>query len=168
MKRLTVLTAIACAVACGQTVNAETQKGSTEVGAQLALQVDLDNDTGTYFGAAKLGYFYSDALELVGNLTYVGSTGTADFSAFGVVFGPDYHFNTEGNYIPYVGVYGGAFLFDSGGTTSTAGSIDMHVGLKQFLGERTAVDYRISYNYISASGTALNQMLFSIGINYYF
>lgn len=125
----------------------------------------------TYLGSLGVGYFFTDALEAKINGTFVGFSGSGStMYAVQITAGPDYHFMTTGNLVPYVGVYGGVILmkgsFGGGDTSETGAMIDGHVGLKQFLSERMAIDYRVAYQYWSISDTSINNLMVMIGLSY--
>jgi hypothetical protein len=170
---------------------AGTEAGNLEVEGAASLQFQdqhssggggTQNNTDTlYQGQIGLGYFITDAVELKGNAVFQGSAirgngNNNDNYSFFILGGVDYHFFTKEHIVPYVGIYGGVDLGESSGggtsTTTTGGVVDVHGGMKQFVGERTSIDYRLSYQYISLSGggfdQTINALVFSVGVTYQF
>jgi outer membrane protein W len=167
------------AILAGQAF-AGTEAGKYEITASGSYSHEWESGSGNsssidiYEGTLAGGYFFTDALEVKLQGTFVGidTKGSSDYNIL-VMAGPDYHFRTKTDMVPYVGVYGGGFFGDGssaggGSSSSVGGAVDGHVGLKQFIGERTSIDYRVSYQYETVSGTSLNGVVFSVGISYQF
>lgn len=107
------------------------------------------------FVGADYGYFFSDNLKM--NVQVNGAFGDAE--QYTLAVGADYYLNSGGDTLPY---FGGTL-----GTSEPFGeaTYDLHVGLEQFLDERTSIDYRASYqdfldSDIAADGTFILQLGF--------
>ena len=167
---------------------AGTEAGNLELEGAATLQYQNQNQSGgssadieSYQGQVGVGYFVTDALEVKLNSVIQGqhfSSGGASFTTYSIFAeaGVDYHFMTKEKIVPYVGVYGGLDfqLSGAGGSSEVGGLVDVHAGMKQFVGERTSIDYRLSYQYIEIGSStgggdlSINAILITIGVTYAF
>jgi hypothetical protein len=132
-------------------------EGQAEVGGLLAWFKSDVYDAG--FLSANGGYMYTDQLEL--RVSWIALLG--DVSGGFISPGADWYFtNLDLPVIPYAGAaYALAY-----GDADDLSSIDLHVGVKQFLTERLALDYRLQYLEPTDSDFDSTQF-FQIGFAYY-
>lgn len=173
---------VAGTILLATTALAQTQKGKWDLsfsGSYNAAWVSADDsDFSTdsmqvYSGTVGVGYFLTDPLEIKGNISIIGLNG-GGMNAYVVplTVGVDYHFNTKNKTVPYVGlavgvyIVGGGFEEDSGAIGGVLG--DGHAGLKQFLSEDVALDFRVGYQYAPLPGVSLNNVTASIGLSFQF
>lgn len=136
---------------------AGTKAGDKEVGVQMSLNHDFNGDgsTATQF-SGDVGYFFTDAFEAgvsVGiNWAEAGDVDVTSVSGFGIA---NYHFNTSSNIVPYVGAGAGFEYasYDDGNSddSNTEFAIEGHVGIKQFVAERTFLNYQVQYHRLVGS-----------------
>lgn len=133
------------------------QEGATEVGGLVAwFKSDL-YDAG--FVVLNVGRMFTDQLEL--RLSWIAILG--DTSGGFISPGADYFFpNRNSNVVPYIGAaYGLGY-----GDASDLASLDLHAGLKQFLTERLALDYR--FQYLQPTDSDFDSIqFFQVGFAYY-
>jgi hypothetical protein len=168
---------------------AGTEAGNLELEGAGSLQYQAESQSGagttdltTYQGQIGVGYFVTDAIEIKLNGVFQGQNISANgfnntsYSIF-TEAGVDYHFMTKEKIVPYVGIYGGLdFQLSSGAGSSSevGGLVDVHAGMKQFVGERTSIDYRLSYQYIEIGSSngggdlSINALLLTVGVTYAF
>jgi len=131
------------------------------------------NGVNNFLGTVGFGHFFTDALELKFQGVFDAMTGHGTtIETLEFMIGPDYHFMTKGSFVPYIGVYGGILELEAGAfggsTATTGGMVDGHIGLKQFVSERASIDYRLSYQYWNISGSELDSIIASVGLDYEF
>ncbi len=130
------------------TAGAETKGGDLEINTSVSYintdtdEVDDDNNTLSLIG--RLGYFFTPAINTEGALQIIGnSNGDTDFLAVAFNIRANYHFNTSGTVIPYlgpaVGITHTAIDADGFDESETGGSYGGQVGLKSFLTETVAI-----------------------------
>ena len=169
MKKLTLLALIAVLL-CAFTSNmafAGTKAGNTEIAANISVSKSLNdnNDSTIYQVATHIGYFLTDAIQIgIAGLVsgdFDDSDSTVGYAGAAV----DYHFNTSGNTVPYVGLGVGAFIF--AGEPELAG--EGRVGIKQFVSERVSINYLVSYQRsLDSDSDDDGTVRGSIGLGFYF
>ena len=98
-------------------VGAETKKGDIEINTQVSfVHTDIDdvsdNSTAVILNG-RVGYFFTPAINFAGSLGIIGnSTGDTDIVVTVFEGRSNYHFNTSGKIIPYLGPSIG-FLYSS-------------------------------------------------------
>jgi outer membrane protein W len=154
---------------------AGTQKGQVELSLSGSGTWGVSGngkDSKSVVGTLGLGYFFTDALELKGNVvgSWASAPGMDDVTTVTLLGGPDYHFNLkDSKLVPYVGVYGGALIYDTGHDSETTWLVDGHVGVKYFIGERTTLNLQVSYQeYFPDQGEDTGAVVFSLGVSYFF
>jgi len=132
-------------------------EGQIEVGGLLAWFKNDASDVG--IAMANAGYMFTDDLEF--RVSWLALLG--DASGGFITPGVDYYFkNFNVPVVPYVG--GGYAL--AYGDAEDLSAIDLHAGVKQFLTERIALDYRLTYQEPTDSDFDSSQILM-IGFAYY-
>ncbi len=158
------------------TAGAETKQGDLEINSQLSYihtnTDDFDDSSSTTALSLRLGYFFTPALNAEGALTIVGtSTGDVDVTATSLLARSNYHFNTSGQVIPYVGPSFGIFhsSIDTGAfdESETGGSIGGQAGVKSFLTENVAItaEWNITRTLGFDFNSTINQLF--VGISYF-
>ena len=97
----------------------------------------LSDAADSIFIGTDYGHFYTDSLRA--NISVNGNFG--DTESYTIAVGADWYMNSGGDAIPYVGATIGQQTSGAGDFTS----YDLHIGMEQFLDERTSMDYRASY-----------------------
>lgn len=148
MKKLFKSLVLAAALAAPFGASAAVQQGLMEVDFSASYSsldlYDADVDLGLFSGS--FGYFVTDALEVTAALTYLH----ADVEGFDIdaILGSaavDYHFNTQSDFVPFVG---GALHYgylDAEGFDDNDWGWEVRAGLKQFIRENIAIRYTVSY-----------------------
>ncbi len=171
------------------TAIAQTEKGNWELALSGSFshtwvnsEFDVDNSLDIYTGSLTTGYFFTRGLEAKLGLSVVGINGSLGAGALEgsanawvvpVTLGLDYHFNTGSKFVPYLGGALGTYVVGAGfgeDWTAAVGVLaDGHGGLKQFVKDNVAIDYRVSFQYIPLPDSiSLNTVTFSIGLSFYF
>jgi len=132
------------------------QAGQIEVGGLLAWFKSDATDLG--LAIASGGYMYTDSLEFRVSWTALLGDASGGFLTPGV----DYFLPVKLPVLPYVG--GGYAL--AYGDVDDLSSIDLHFGIKQFLTERVALDYRFTYQEPTDSAFDSTSIMM-IGFSYY-
>ena len=132
------------------------QAGQVEVGGLLAWFKSDQTDLG--LAIVNGGYMYTDSLEF--RLAWTALLG--DASGGFLTPGVDYFLPVQLPVLPYVGA-GYALAY---GDVDDLSSIDLHFGIKQFLTERVALDYRFTYQEPTDSAFDSTQIMM-IGFSYY-
>jgi hypothetical protein len=133
------------------------EEGQIEIGGLFAWFKSDATDVGLAF--VNGGYMYTDVLELrLGVIALLG-----DASGGFLTPGVDYYITQfQLPVMPYAGA-GYALGY---GDAKDISSIDLHVGVKQFLTERIALDYRFTYQQPTDSDYDAIQILMA-GFSYY-
>ena len=132
------------------------QEGQIEVGGLLAWFKSDAQDIG--LAIVNGGYMLTDTLE--GRVAWTALLG--DASGGFITPGVDWYLPVQAPVLPYVG--GGYAL--AYGDVSDFSSIDLHFGVKQFLTERVALDYRFTYQQPTDSDFDSTQIMM-VGFAYY-
>lgn len=95
----------------------------------------------------KAGYFASDKVQVSGMLTYLNADLDGD-SLTATMLGTalDYYFSSDANAIVYIGA--SAYWVDvdlDGYGSGDDFAWDAHAGIKHFVADNVAIDYRVSY-----------------------
>ena len=157
-------------------VGAETKGGDIEINTQVSFIHtnidDFDDDTDTLFLTGRVGYFFTPAINFEGALSIIGnSTGDIDFVAVSFDGRTNYHFNTSGKIIPYLGPSFGMFHsdIDAGDfdESDTGGIFGGQVGVKSFLTETVAIttEWNIKRTVGLEFDTTINTLF--LGISYF-
>ncbi len=114
--------------------------------------VSTDADSLSLTGSA--GYFVTNNLEVTGFGTYIQQDfgdGSTDTLLIGTAV--DWHFMTESNFVPYVGIGGAYANIDVGDLGDEAGEVSEddfiiqgRVGVKQFVADNIALRYQVEWN----------------------
>lgn len=166
-------------------VNAAVQQGMSEIGFSGSYQnnsvdfdlgkdsdIQIDGDSDTLSLTGSYGYFFTDAWQGTIFATYqqqdFGDGHTDTLYVGGAV---DYHFNTDSNFVPYVGVGAAYGSIDAGELDEELGDfteddvvVQARVGLKQFVAENIAVRYQIEWN----QGENTESLGASLGLSTFF
>jgi hypothetical protein len=133
------------------------EAGQIEIGGQLAWFKSDETDVG--LAIVNGGYMYTDQIEF--KLAWIALLG--DVSGGFINPGADYLFTgIHPTVVPYAG---GGYAMGYG-DASDLDSIEVHAGVKQFLTERIAIDYRFSYQSPTDSAYDASQVML-IGFSYY-
>lgn len=133
------------------------EPGQIEIGGQLAWFKSDATDVG--LAIVNGGYMVTDQLEA--KVAWTALLG--DVSGGFITPGADWMFTgLHPTIVPYAG--GGYSL--AYGDAEDLDSIELHVGIKQFLTERIAIDYRLSYQEPTDSAFDSTQVML-IGFAYY-
>lgn len=174
-----MILAAAMAVGWPQAASAETKAGDLDLsiaGSFSNISVDDSNTSSNSLTlATKIGYFFAPAHELslaaFGGLVFANGQDNAGFYAVAARY--DYHFNTQGTVIPYLGPQVGFLGVEAGGTSATGVLYGGQAGIKFFMTERTT--FFVEYNFIRAelssngnATTGVNQNTVLVGISYIF
>lgn len=143
--------------------------------------VEVDNNLTLYNLTIGAGYFVSNPLEIKAGLSIMGFDGAigsdsdqGSVSGFVVplTLGADYHFNTKGKFVPYVGFSIGVFVMGAGFGESVAGMGSVlgegHAGFKQFLSSDVAFNFQVGYQYAPLPFVDLNAVTANIGFSFFF
>lgn len=161
MKKINVLLALAAAAFSGF-AQAGIEKGDVEIGISLTVS-EPDEGDGNTFIIGSYGYHITQNLQILG-AGFIGESGGSEFGNIGA--GVDYLFGgADSDVVPFVG---GSYQLSVGDFDSTD-FIDIHAGLKQFIGERASIDYQIQRLEATDSDFSdFGQTNLTIGINFYF
>jgi hypothetical protein len=133
-----ILSALIAVFVITTTAYAGIEGGEKEIGGAFVVVKPKDGDA-TFMALGNLGYYLSANLKL-GIVVQLNSDGD---DTTGLVGGAlDYLFNTGNEFIPYVGA--GVFTMVGDDVDSDA-LIDVHAGLKQFIGEQSSINYELRY-----------------------
>jgi hypothetical protein len=182
MKPLKLSGILVGATLLASTALAQTEKGKWELSFAGALnsgwlsqdEQNVSSDTLTvYSGAVSGGYFMTDALEIKGNIGFLGfSSGEINAYLVPLTIGLDYHFNTKGTTVPYLGVAGGAWVVGGGfkDETEAFGGVlgDAHVGIKQFLKKDVSINLEVGYQYAPLPIVSLHNVTARLGLSLMF
>lgn len=168
MNKLIKTIAVFAALAAPLVSYGAVQKGLKEVGIEGAFTYSDYNgghSTDTYV-AGTLGYFVTDAIEVIGGISlnyFDDEFGSGHSIMLGA--GVDYHFNTQSNFVPYVGasIFWGEYDY---GTTFDDFAGEVRGGIKQFLTDNVALKYQVFYRaYDKADSEDLGV---GLGLSYFF
>lgn len=162
MKRILILCLIVCfsLVGISGVASAATKAGDSTVFGTLsydASTLDIESgpslDISTFAAAVGVGRFFTDSfqaeLALIGQTTTFDMGGSEDITqqSIGLEVRPNFHFNTAGNVVPYVGLTLGylwyEFLFEGDSTGSFL--YGGQAGIKQFVRDNAYIQYEIGY-----------------------
>ena len=114
----------------------------------------------------KAGYFTTSAFELSGMLTYLDADlDDLDLKATMLGAGADYHFGS-GDILPYVGAAIYWVDVELEDLSDDDFAWDIHAGLKQFVAENVAIDYRVTY--VSFDDLDLDGFSVGFGFSFFF
>lgn len=168
MKHLVLIGLIALGLQAS--VQAGVSKGTWELGLAGSYSsldaggVDIDLTQANI----KAGYFASDSIQISGMLTYLNADLDGD-SLTATMLGSaiDYYFGSDANAIVYIGA--GAYWVDvdlEGLGSGDDFAWDAHAGIKHFVADNVALDYRISY--MVFDDLDLDGISFGIGLSFLF
>ena len=132
--------------------------GDSEVGVSAQFMSSDDFDMTMAIGS--YGYQFTDAFQVLGSVTanFSDTSGTSTETGTFTVSGR-YHFNTATDTVPYIGVGFGTTIGDVSESLYT-----LEGGVKQFLSERTSINYGVTYQ----SANDFDFLVASIGLSIYF
>jgi hypothetical protein len=168
MKHLVLIGLIALGLQAS--VQAGVSKGTWELGLAGSYSsldaggVDIDLTQAN----VKAGYFASDSIQISGMLTYLNADLDGD-SLTATMLGSaiDYYFGSDGNAIVYIGA--SAYWVDvdlEGLGSGDDFAWDAHAGIKHFIADNVALDYRLSY--MVFDDLDLDGISFGIGLSFLF
>ena len=133
--------------------------GEKEIGGAFTVMKPSEGDT-VWMLFGTLGYYMTPQVRLAALGVITGGEETT-----GIVGGTvDYLLNQGADVIPYVG----AGLLTAVGDDSDSGALlDVHGGIKQFLSEKTSLNYEVKY-YTSTDDTSSGVLMGTIGFSVYF
>lgn len=148
MKRV-LIAVLLLLLALGQTYAFEMEEheieaGDIEFGGSFSLSKSMQSGSDpvwNIFGSA--GYFVSPKFEA--SLT-ASLSGANDNYTGTIGGGMDFHFISEGYYMPYCGGGLGLALSKFDDETETDFVFDIHAGVKNFLSEKVAINTRLGYS----------------------
>ncbi len=159
------------------TAQAKTKARDVEVNLQFSyffLGIDEDrsegitgDDVNLLSLQGRLGYFLDDEVSVESTLTLVHED-TGPTTAFALDFRPNYHFNTEGAVVPFIGGSMGVMHVDTSVGDDTGFLFGAQAGIKSFLSERVA--FTTEYNlrrFVGGDTSATINGVF-LGISYFF
>ena len=141
---------------------AATEEGDQEL--TIAVQAQFVEDTTNVSLAVGFGYFVSDAVEIKGTALVLWSD---DFTLGFFQLEGLFHFNTQGDAVPYIGAFGGMTIFDAEGFDDSLFIAGAMVGVKIFLTENTTLFIEVRYLHIFEDN-APTTILATVGISYFF
>lgn len=175
MKKLLMLLTVVCFIFSAPSLFAGTEAGDTELGLQGSIQNispdEGDEDITMLILAGSLGYFFTDALSVgvsvMGNLM---SYDDYDSTQMSFLIEPNYHFNTESDIVPYVGVNGGITKFESEDTSESMFSYGAQIGFKSFFAENASfkVEGRYTHFEMDDEDVGVDILGLFVGVNVYF
>lgn len=129
-------------------------------------------DTNFMLGGT-FGCFLSDASEIgVSSIGVVSSGDSSDFALITTNGFYKHHFNTEGDFVPYIGLQAGISHAEAGNYSSDSASFGGMIGVKQFLTETTSayLEYNVNVTKFDYDGTKIDstQKALLFGLAYYF
>ena len=168
--KLITLAALGAAVFSVSTgADAAVRQGNIET-AFSGSYSNLDSPVGdmdTLILDVKAGYFVTAPIEVSAGLSYLDAdlAGT-DLEALMVGGGVDYHFNTQSQFVPYVGAALHWVDVDVAGGGDDDWAWEAHAGLKQFVARNVAIKYQVSY--IEFDDLDLDGMMVNVGLSFFF
>ena len=186
MKKLIALVIVFAFVVTISNAFAGTSAGSTEVGLAVSMSrtsIDYDGgsvDVDTLMALTKIGYFFTDefslALAATGTVVSVDAGDDAaqgDAAMLALQVQPDWHFVTDGMWVPYVGPHAGIFMYEAGDFSDEVISYGAHIGAKGFVTENVAVDLSLRYTIYEVdagedSDVEVDEIMAFAGLNFYF
>ena len=128
--------------------------GDSEIG--ISAQFMSSDDFDMTIAIGSYGYQFTDAFQILGA---VSATFSDDSETGSLTVSGRYHFNTASDTVPYIGIGYGTTIGDV-----SEGLFTLEGGVKQFLSERTSVNYGLSYQ----SADDFDFLVASIGLSIYF
>ena len=183
MKRVLGMCLVVCFAVAGVfgVASAATKAGDSTVFGTLsydASTLDVDGvdsfDMSTFAAAVGVGRFFTDNFQT--ELALIGQTTTFDMGSeditqqqLGFEVRPNWHFNTAGNTVPYIGLTLGylwyEFMFE--GSDTGAFMYGAQAGIKQFVKENAYIQYEVGYTMseleIQDTDVDFSDLRFSIG-----
>ncbi len=148
----------------GQQQGIGIKAGEKELSGSFSIMQPSEGDTGSmWMILGSAGYFLTSQIQLKG----VGMIfGTKDMTSGIVGAGGDYLFGANVELIPYIG----AGIMTSVGDLDMGLLLDVHGGIKQFISERTAINYEVKYMMSSKSDSESGSGLLmgTVGLSFYF
>lgn len=145
--------------------NAQLQKGATSLGIFGSYSSEISDsdsdDTATIAG--NYNYFMTDVWSLGFQGQYFTSGGSDTVFAQLVT---QYYFPME-KANPYIGGAAGVAAY-SNGSSDSFGVYEGFAGVEFWLGERTSLDTRVTYQYVDFDPEERENLLFTLGIKFYF
>jgi hypothetical protein len=133
--------------------------GEREIGGSFNIMKPKDVDA-MWFAVATLGYFMNPQVRVALVASVNGFSGeTGGFVGGGV----DYFFNNGSEVIPYGGI---GVIKDVGEDASSDIQFDVHGGFKQFISEKTSLNYQVQY-YATSEEPSDGVMTASVGFSIY-
>ena len=131
-----------------------------------AMYMDPDNGDGStsVYMIGSINWFFTDAFSLGVSLNGVWSLQDEgdDSKSTGLYLEPNYHFNTSGSLVPYIGINGGMNFSEYSGDTSNDFSYGAQGGFKSFISENVAI--KVEGRYSAYESAANYGVLFGISV----
>ena len=152
--KLKLLLGAILGIAVAGSAYAGPKTGDSEIG--ISAQFMSSDDFDMTMAIGSYGYQFTDAFQVIGAI----SANFSDDSESGTfTVNGRYYFNTAENTVPYIGVGFGTTIGDVSESLYT-----LEGGVKQFLSERTSVNYGLTYQ----SASDFDMLVASIGLSIYF
>lgn len=136
------------------------QQGEKEIGGAFSYMKPTESgSSSSWMAMGNIGYFLTPNVQVKGLGLVFGGGGNKNGT---VGLTGDYLFDLGYAVMPYAG---GGLLF-SVGDTDLGTLVDVHAGVKQFLSERTSLNYEGKYM-LSLSDTSSGMLLFTVGLSIY-
>ncbi len=149
--RKTAILVLALLLASVAPAWAQIGAGTSELGVSISSQKFESDDAGTDVNTTIInvlyGYFFTDAIELAGNLNVIDTDfGETETIQTGIELQLKYHFiGAITSFLPYLGVQAGFYGIDDGMDELKGNSYGFMGGARYFLSEKTSVN--LEYNF---------------------
>lgn len=168
IKKIIIL-AICILIISTVSVQAGTKAGNKEIGISAALTYFSNHDDSkNYFILGSLGYFITDAFELMVSGIVNWSDNGIESKMYAIHIEPNYHFNTKSMTVPYIGVHAGILYYDWGIDSDTSFSYGAQAGLKAFINENVSLKFEGRYtNYDIGNNGDFDEYQLLVGFQIY-
>ncbi|MCD6221345.1 hypothetical protein J7K25_04230 [bacterium] len=137
-------------------VSAGTQAGDKTFNIYASISIPEEGDT-TWMAMISGGYFMTDQFQLEGATALIG---TEDLTFGMIMLRPNLHFATAGTTVPYIG----GTLGTTFGDYDTEFIYGGQIGLKQFINERTFLQWEGSYTIMDVEGDSSGTFMITLSI----
>lgn len=144
------------------------QQGEKEISGNISIMNNSggDFDSTNYMVLGSFGYFVTGNVQVKGSGLVFGTSGDSDMIMGSILVGADYLFMPTMEITPYAGGDVGVSYSKFESTDDTGVGFDVHVGIKQFLSDNTALNYELRYQMDTADLDS-RLIMFMIGLNIY-
>ncbi|MFH2068591.1 MAG: hypothetical protein ABII89_03905 [Candidatus Omnitrophota bacterium] len=158
MKRILVMCLAVCFAVAGISgaASAAVKAGDgTAMGTLSYNFTTYDGETGgldvsTFAAALNVGRFVTDSFQLefglAGHSITIDEGGSATLQQMGLQVRPNFHFNTESNTVPYIGLTLGYFWTEYFEVSDGNFLYGGQVGIKQFIKDNAYMQFEVGYN----------------------